>query len=188
MTLQGFVKDISVKFPVRVIKKRRKASWRHGLLQTDMNLHYLRSLLRDPIVKKPEKAACDASHHFLSLPASAATTRSPAANSLLCKTCNLSKPEPRWRPLLRTGRRVSRAFIESGSSWDAAEERERRILCRSRGGILGVHSNYSWRDTFSAPLGLTKATNWLGKMAHAKKKACNFISQQFWHPPFPLSP
>ncbi len=58
------------------------------------------------------------SHYFLSHRI-ACDIQEPAANSLLCKTCNLSKPEPRWRPLVRTARQaVSAAFIESGSSWD----------------------------------------------------------------------
>lgn len=102
------------------------------------------------------------------LTASAATTRSLLRIPCYVKlvTCqNQSQDGVRW-----SRQAVSQAFIESGSSWDGAEERERERTARvrmrrSHGGIFGVHSNYSWRDTFSAPPGLTKATNWLGKMA-----------------------
>lgn len=99
------------------------------------------------------------------LTASAATTRSLLRVPCYVKlvTCqNQSQDGVRWSG--QPGRRFLRLLLRVAAAEERERERTARVrLCRSHGGIFSVHSNYSWRDTFSAPPGLTKATNWLGK-------------------------
>ncbi len=150
----------SSKFPVRLIKKRRKASrWRHGLLQTDMKLHYLHS---EPSVEAQETRRSGMWSSLITsyLTASPATSRSLLRIPCYVKlvTCqNQSQDGVRWSG--QPGRRFLQLLLRVAAAGTGVR------LCRSRGGIFSVHSNYSWRDTFTAPPGLTKAPNWLGKTA-----------------------
>lgn len=115
------------------------------------------------------------------LAASAATAGSPLRTPCYVKlvTCqNQSQDGVRW-----SGQPGGR-FLEllwrvaaAGTRYMRRRERIARVhLCCSRRGIFCVRSNYSWCDTFKAPAGLTKATNWLGKNGekiHAISSPCH---------------